>query len=78
MATTKKVNGGKRKNSGRYPIADKKIPLVLHVRESEVTTMGGLDSAKQFMYGAWEQFLGLPRGQDYKSQYLSNERTKKA
>lgn len=69
MATKKKVqNGGARQGAGRKKAKDPKIPLVLHVRESEIEKLGGMDDAKAVMYGSWEEHLGLEHGVDYYSE----------
>lgn len=45
----KKQSGGKRKNSGRRPVKDKKIPVTLYFRESKIKEIG-LEDLKQKCY----------------------------
>ncbi len=43
----KNKHGGKRNNSGRKPVADKKVRVTLWVNESIVTSKGGLEATKE-------------------------------
>ncbi len=52
METTLKNHGGKRSNSGRKPITDRKKSLTIYPRESEINLVGGAESAKELCYNA--------------------------
>ena len=41
-----KKHGGKRKNSGRKPVEDKKIQVTIYVRASKINAHGGLEMFK--------------------------------
>jgi hypothetical protein len=41
-----KTHGGKRSNAGRKPITDKKKPVTIYSKESEINLLGGMDEAK--------------------------------
>ena len=43
----KTTHGGKRKTSGRKPVADKKVQVSLYIRQSEIEKFGGLDEVKK-------------------------------
>lgn len=44
---TKSKHGGKRKNSGRKPVEDKKVRVTLWLNESIVNAKGGLEATKE-------------------------------
>ena len=48
----KKIHGGKRKKSGRKPIAEglKKIQVTLYIQQSEIDKFGGIDTLKERIY----------------------------
>lgn len=48
----KKNHGGKRKGSGRKPIPDKKIPVIVYPRRSEIDSCGGDVRAKEIALNA--------------------------
>ena len=48
----KNKKGGKRKGAGRKPIKDKKVPVTIWMRPSEVKKNGGLKKVKLLMYEA--------------------------
>ena len=41
-----KKSGGKRKNVGRKPVADKKQQVCLYIKASEIKKLGGLEAIK--------------------------------
>ena len=44
------TRGGKRKNSGRKPVSDKKVQVSLYVEESKIKKHGGADALKAKIY----------------------------
>lgn len=46
----KETRGGARPNSGRKPIADKKMQLFVYVRQSKIDLHGGADKLKQKLH----------------------------
>ena len=44
------TQGGKRKNSGRKPVADKKQQVCLYIKQSKIKKLGGLDAIKNKIY----------------------------
>ena len=50
----KTQHGGKRSKAGRKPLseADKKIPVIVYARQSEVDAVGGIDKAKELAINA--------------------------
>lgn len=50
MTQTKKAkHGGRRKNSGRKPVEDKKVALTIWPRMSQVEKLGGMEVAKSLV-----------------------------
>ena len=43
----KTTHGGKRKTSGRKPVADKKIQVSFYIEQSKIEKLGGLDAFKE-------------------------------
>jgi hypothetical protein len=41
------THGGKRKNSGRKPVEDKKIQVTIYVTDSKIQSHGGLEKLKE-------------------------------
>lgn len=52
MEATLKPRGGKRANSGRKPITDRKKQVTIYARESEIKVLGGMEEAKDLCYNA--------------------------
>lgn len=50
MNTQEKVWGGARKRSGRKPVFDKKIPVTIYAKQSEISNVGGMDSMRGILY----------------------------
>lgn len=46
----KKESGGKRSNAGRKPIDDKKITVILYVKESIINNFEGIEQLKGAIY----------------------------
>ena len=44
-----KKHGGKRSNSGRKPVSDKKVQVSFYIEQSKIKKFGGLDSIKEKM-----------------------------
>lgn len=44
-----KTRGGKRPNSGRKPLAEKKEPVTVYLYPSEIDKLGGRDGVKHFL-----------------------------
>ncbi len=42
-----KKHGGKRSNSGRKPVSDKKIQVSFYIEGSKIKKLGGLDAFKE-------------------------------
>lgn len=42
----KTTHGGKRKNVGRKPVADKKVQVSFYIEASKIEKLGGLDAFK--------------------------------
>jgi hypothetical protein len=42
-----KKHGGKRKNSGRKPVTDKKVQVSFYIEGSKIEKLGGLDPFKE-------------------------------
>jgi hypothetical protein len=40
------THGGKRKTSGRKPVADKKVQVSFYIEQSKIEKLGGLDAFK--------------------------------
>ncbi|HEV3223902.1 MAG TPA: hypothetical protein VGZ90_13530 [Puia sp.] len=51
----KSKQGGKRKGSGRKPIADKKIQISVYPRQSSIMRAGGIEASKLLALNAIEQ-----------------------
>lgn len=43
----KPTHGGKRKNVGRKPVADKKVQVSFYIEQSKIEKLGGLDAFKE-------------------------------
>ncbi len=43
--------GGKRKNSGRKPVADPKRQVSLFIPESKINERGGMEATREYLYG---------------------------
>ena len=43
----KTTHGGKRKTSGRKPVADKKVQVSFYIEQSKIENFGGLDAFKE-------------------------------
>lgn len=43
----KTTHGGKRKTSGRKPVADKKVQVSFYIEQSKIEKLGGLDAFKE-------------------------------
>ena len=43
----KTTQGGKRKNAGRKPVADKKVQVSFYIEGSKIQKLGGLDAFKE-------------------------------
>lgn len=52
-----KKKGGKRKNAGRKPVADKKIPVVLYVQESVVNAQGGKSQFGELLLNLYNETI---------------------
>lgn len=44
------IHGGKRHNSGRKPIADKKQTVTVYILTSVIEKAGGIDKLKELIY----------------------------
>ena len=53
--TMKKAHGGKRKNSGRKPVTDKKKQVTLYVLQSMIDKLGGEAEMKKYIYETIEK-----------------------
>jgi hypothetical protein len=42
----KTTHGGKRKTSGRKPVADKKVQVSFYIESSKIEKLGGVDAFK--------------------------------
>jgi hypothetical protein len=43
----KTTHGGKRKNSGRKPVSDKKVQVSFYIKQSKIDSVGGIDKFKE-------------------------------
>lgn len=53
----KSKRGGARKNSGRKPIADKKIQLQVNIKTSHIEQLGGVQKLKNTLYEFIERYV---------------------
>lgn len=55
MEKKKTTHGGKRKNAGRKPIKDKKVPVILYFKKSKIKEIG-LAELKQQCYELFDVY----------------------
>jgi len=56
MKSSTKTNKMKStKRLGRKPLEDKKVPLTLYIRESEIKAHGGSYASRDKLYKLWEK-----------------------
>ena len=57
MAKKKITHGGKRENSGRKPLTEKRLPVTVYLPESTIKGAGGKEDVKRKIYEEFNIFV---------------------